>query len=137
MSACASIEIYERGRTTVDLVTLAEVELYRPQSALGGSFAARSDQRNGIFVVADEEVDTLKEAVLNFAAQCGVDRAHLQGLQRVSGHQFSVDKGVITFDIYTRNVQYSTPYAACRASPALKVGARYFKLSEVSNVNVY
>ena len=88
-----------------------------------------------MFVVDDQEVDTLKAAVLNFAEKCGVDRSHLQGLRHVSSRPFYSDDKVIVFDIDTPNVQYGTPYAACEASPALKVGTRYFKLSEISNVS--
>jgi hypothetical protein len=90
-----------------------------------------------MFVVVDDSVDTLREAVLNFAEQCGVDRVHLQGLRQVSGHLYGNYDQVVIFNIDTRNVSYSTPYALCKAAPSLKVGDRYFRLSEISNVKAF
>jgi hypothetical protein len=58
----------------------------------------------------------------------------LQGLRHVSSRQYDNDDKVIIFDVETPGIQYGRPYAACRADPALKVGTRYFKLCEISNV---
>jgi hypothetical protein len=117
----------------MELVTIVEIELCRPQSASHSGFSG-SNPVSGIFVIANEDVASLKEAVLDFAEKCGVSRRQLQGLRQISNYQYSPDNRVM-FDIETRNVQYSTPYAMCRATPALKIGSRYFNLSEISGVS--
>ncbi len=119
------------------LVMVVHIKLCRLQSALRGGFAAASAPKSGVFVIGDKDMGTLKEAVLDFAEQCGVGRAQLQGLKLVSNHQPANESKVITFDIDTPGTQYGTPYATCEACPALKVGDRYFKLSEISNVGVF
>ena len=51
-------------------------------------------------------------------------------------YMYCNDAKIVAFDVDTRHVQYSTPYASCRVGPALKIGDRYFNLSEISSVSV-
>ena len=115
----------------MELVAVAHIELHRPQSALAGGFGVPSNPREGSFVVENDDIETLRNKIIEFAENCGVNRAHLYNMKSASGYNSSHGGGVITFDIDIQGRQYSKPYATCKVEPALKIGNRCFKLSEI------
>lgn len=116
----------------MEIVTLAHVTLYRPGSASGRGFTQHNPVAK-IFEVRDDRLATLREAVENYAEAQGEQRDYLQAMRQVpTMHYTPQTPDAVVFDVHTPNIQYSTPYAACVAYPALKAGDRYFKLEQVA-----
>ena len=114
----------------MQLVTLAHVQFNRIGSA--SSFGVvQHKEVTRVEEVADESAPTLRELVISLAEELGDSRQKLQGLTQVDGWRMGAQPGAIVFNIHGPNVQYGEPYAVCYAHPALKIGARYFKLDEV------
>jgi len=118
----------------MELVTIIEIDLNRPQSAMAQGFHNGSNPRSGRFVAPDGSIETLREKVIAFAETCGVPPDHLSTLHQIPTRDYSAEGDIVIFDVQTRGVLYSAPYAACRASPALKIGEQYFKLAEIKDV---
>ncbi len=119
----------------MELVHIAVIDLNRPHSATARGFHNASNPLSGQFLVEDNALETLRAKVIDFAANSGVPKEHLMSLKQVSSHSYSVGRDVLVFDLQTTGIFYSTPYAYCRAFPALKIGSRYFQLSEISDVS--
>ena len=80
----------------------------------------------------DATPESLMELVKLVAEENGEPRDRLHGLSQVrDAWRYSPSPGAVVFDLQTQNVQYSSPYAAAVAFPALKADGRYYKLEEV------
>ena len=114
----------------MELVTLAHVTFYRIGSASRAGMVRHNDVHS-VGEVRDNSPQTLREFVLSRAEKQGEPPESLLSMRQVSSTQYSPQLNALIFDIPRADIQYGTPYAACYAYPALKIGDRYFKLDEV------
>jgi len=80
--------------------------------------------------VIDDDVDTLRQKVIEVAEGNGEREGALHNLTRAQNLGFP--PGQIVFDLQGISTQYSDPYAACVVFPALKVAGRFFRREEVA-----
>lgn len=113
----------------MELVTLVEVVFNRIGTASGGGGFTSQRQLQKTGEVVDEEPETLREFIISTAEANGESVGSLADLR--TERAYGRNRGEYVFDIQARNVQYSLPYANCKAFPALKVDDRYFRLDEV------
>lgn len=114
----------------MELVTLAHITLNRIGSANSSSFGSGGHrERKFTTEVVDSTIATLQQIVVEIAEANGELSGALHNLceERNYGYQ----PGHVVFNVQDINTHYGTPYAVCRAFPALKVGNRYFQLEEV------
>lgn len=120
----------------VQLVTLAEITL--GQLGRGGFqthvSSGMSSLQASIVEIPDGETETLKRTVIELAVQRGDPITALDGLVLAPAHQYRIGANEIAFHIPIPNFQSSRAFAVCNTYPALKVGARYFKLAEIHEV---
>lgn len=115
----------------MEVVLLARITLNRIGSAgAGGGF---SSHRQGKFSseVPNAELSTLRDLVIEIAESNGEARGALTGLTYESGYS-----GVQTFNIQGPSTFYSTAYAECEITYALKANGRYFKLQTLDDRDV-
>jgi hypothetical protein len=114
----------------MELVTLVEVVFNRLGTASGGSGFSSQRQLQKTGQIADEQPETISEFITATAEANGERVGSLSDLrwQRAYGGS----RGEYVFDIQRSNIQYGSPYAICKAFPALKVGERFFRLDEVN-----
>ena len=114
----------------MELVTLAHITLNRIGSANSSGFGF-GGQRERKFTakIPDSTIGTLQQIVIEIAEANGELSGALHNLceERNYGYQ----PGQVVFNVQGINTRYGTPYAVCRAFPALKVGNRYFQLEEI------
>lgn len=82
--------------------------------------------------VADGLPETLRLATVKFAIASGEGELALRGLVYEGVHYDHGAKPGMVFNVQGPSTSYSSPYATCRAFPALKSGTRYFELTEVN-----
>ncbi|AVB20160.1 hypothetical protein BKM25_16675 [Pseudomonas avellanae] len=115
----------------MELVTVACIALNRIGSANSAGFGFGRHRRQQFFTeVIDDDVDTLRQKVIEVAEANGEREGALHNLMRAQNLGFP--PGKIVFDVQGISTQYSDPYAACVVFPALKVAGRFFKLEEVA-----
>ncbi|MFJ4394558.1 hypothetical protein ACIPZG_05615 [Pseudomonas sp. NPDC089395] len=115
----------------MELVTVACIALNRIGSANAAGFGYARHRRQQFFTeVADGDVDTLRQKVIEVAEANGEQEGTLHNLEHAQNLGFP--PGQIVFDVQGLTTQYSEPYAACVVFPALKAAGRFFKLEEVA-----
>ncbi|WEK28511.1 MAG: hypothetical protein P0Y58_16530 [Candidatus Pseudomonas phytovorans] len=104
----------------MELVTVACIALNRIGSANAAGFGYARHRRQQFFTeVADGDVDTLRQKVIEVAEANGEQEGVLHSLEHAQNLGFP--PGQTVFDVQGLTTQYSEPYAACVVFPALKV----------------
>ncbi|WP_443691316.1 hypothetical protein [Pseudomonas sp.] len=113
----------------MELITLAHIKLNRLGSAGRSGFGLGNRQEHKFLTeVVDADVETLRQVVIKLAEANGESPGILHDLwqERSVGHP----AGQVLFNIQGPSTHYSSLYAECQVTPALKIGSRYFKLEE-------
>lgn len=118
--------------SSVEIVTVVEVHFLRLGSAsITGPFSNRTPREyREAKVVADDQPQTIRAAVIDIAIAQGEPAAAMRGLT-VLPINYAIPKNEHRFDFPSSNVQFAAHYATCTVSAALKIDGRCFKVEEV------
>jgi hypothetical protein len=111
----------------MELVTLAHITLNRIGSINASGIGARRE-RTFITEVVDSTITTLQQIVVEIAEANGELKGALHNLRE---ERYGYPAGQVIFNVQGISTQYSTPYAVCQVTPALKIDNRYFQLEEI------
>ncbi|MFA7894877.1 hypothetical protein [Pseudomonas putida] len=112
----------------MEVVLLATITLNRIGSAGAGGGFSRHREAKFFSEVPNAELSVLRALVIEMAESNGEARGVLKGLTYESGYS-----GVQIFNIQGPGTLYSTAYAECEITYALKADGRYFKLQALDD----